>query len=364
MKRTRSGRRYGGYGSSIIPYAANYIANIGNSSRRNRRRLGLSRSTTITQQRRRRSGTSGQGVTVQHDARMIYRKRSMPRRKRLRWKRFKNKVNAIAEKDLGSRTLVFNKTIAFSNNVSGYSACGSVMLYSQRSGVDSIYNDLNNISALENVAANPTSAAGETIQSSTKFLFQSGIMDITIKNASGISDGTVYNADYRGKMEIDIYEIAVRTDATDGVNTYGNLEAMLAENVNQVQKIGGAGTALEYNQRGVTPWDCNYSLSRFGIKIMSKKKYFVSNQETITYQVRDPKRRVCMQKDMQNENGFNRPGWSKIIYMVGKLVPGLSLGPVATPTNWQESMTVGITRKYLYKIEGINEDRNRYLNNT
>lgn len=357
-KRTRSGRPYG-YANSIVPFAANYLRSA--ISRRTRRRLNSGRSYTQTSRRRNR-GTSGQGVTLQHDARMIYRKKSMPRRRRKAWKRFKNKVNAVAEKDLGSRTVVFNKTVTFSQTTSGYNSVGSLNLYGQRSTIDSIYNDLNNISGLENFAANPTSAAGETIQASTKFLFQSAIMDLTIKNGSGINDGTGYIPDYRGKMEIDVYEMYVKKDATDGINTWGYLEDLLKENFNSTQKIGGAGTALEYNQRGVTPWDCNYSLSRFGIKIVSKKKYFVSNQETITYQVRDPKRRVCMQKDMNTENGFNRPGWTKVIFLIGKLVPGLSLGVGAG--QWQESMVVGVTRKYLYKIEGMNEDRMRYLPNT
>lgn len=362
MKRTRSGLRYGGY-TGVLPLLMNRAFNRGNSSRRTRRRLNAARSFTQTSRRRGR-GSSGQGVTVQHDARTIYRKRSMPRRKRLRWKRFKNKVHAVAEKDLGSRTVVFNKTVDFTNNTSPYSVVASVCLFSQTSTVNSIYNDLNNISGLENYASNPTSAVGETIQSSTKFLFQSGIMDITIRNDSGVSNGTTYVPDYRGKMEIDIYEISLKHDTTDGINSYGSFQQVLAENFNSTQKIGGAGTALEYNNRGVTPWDCNYSLSRFGVKIHSKKKYFVSNQETITYQVRDPKRRVLMQKDMLEENGYNRPGWTKTICIIGKLVPGLDLGVVSGAGNWQEKLSVGVTRKYLYKIEGMNEDRMRYLPNT
>lgn len=359
MKRTRSGRRYGGYGSSIIPFIGRYLTS-GNSSRRVRRRLGTSRTQTTIQRRSARRGTSGQGVTVQHDARMIYRKKSMPRRRRQRWKAFKNKVNAVAEKDFGSRTVVFNKAMDFTNATNGFQCLGHVTLYSLTS-TDSWNNDLNNLSALENFA-NPTAAQGITVDNSTKLLFQSAVLDVTIRNDSGVCSVVgSYGPDYRGKMEVDVYECTIRKDTYDTGSAKVNFPDLLDQNSVSTKAIGGAGTEIDIQRRGVTPWDTTYSLGRYGIKILSKRKYFISNQETITYQVRDPKRRVTTIKGLSDESGFNKPGWTKAIFIVGKLVPGLTVG-AATIGNWQEKLVVGATRKYLYKFEGANEDRTNYQN--
>lgn len=359
MKRTRSGRRYGGYGTSFAPHLFSALTNRGNSSRRIRQRVGLSRTNTFTRTQGRRKSTSGQGVTLQHDARMIYRKKSMPRRRRMRWKRFRNKVNAVAEKDLGSRTVVFNRSLGFNNETSGNQTVGSLTLYGQTS-TESHHNDLNNISGMEN-SADPTAAAGVTVDPSTKILFQSAVLDITIKNSSGIGTVSGLAADYRGKMEIDVYELSVRKDVVDTTTPRVTFEQLLDQNSVTTKSIGGAGTEINQSLRGVTLWDCTYSLARYGIKVITKRKYFVSNQETITYQVRDPKRRVTTVKGISDESGFNKPGWTKIIYIVGKLVPGLPIGNPATPGNWREEVTVGVTRKYFYKVEGISEDRTRFV---
>lgn len=55
-----------------------------------------------TQTTRRKRLTTGRGVTNQWDRTLIYKKKSMPRWKKRAWKRFSQKVNAVAEKSLGS----------------------------------------------------------------------------------------------------------------------------------------------------------------------------------------------------------------------------------------------------------------------
>ena len=86
----------------------------------------------------------------------------------------------------------------------------------------------------------------------------------------------------------------------------------------------------------------------------------VPNGEVFTYQVRDPKRRSFLQKDMNQMEGYNRPGATRIVYFVAKLVPGLTVG--STNGTFQEQLYIGCTRKYLYKIEGNNDDRTGYFN--
>lgn len=60
------------------------------------------------------------GVTTQKDSKNIYRRKSMPSRKRRQWTQFKKKVRACND-DRGTRCVVFNdsSTIQFTNNIGG-----------------------------------------------------------------------------------------------------------------------------------------------------------------------------------------------------------------------------------------------------
>lgn len=331
---------------------------FGLSRRRVRRRMAppTGRRVTVPHMR----PTSGVGVTTQYDKKNVYRKRYMPRYKKRLWKRFKNKVNAIAEKDLGSRTVVFNQLATFSNETNGNQVVGSVCLYPQAS-TTSYLNDLVQISGLEN-SGNPTEAAGINVEESAKIIFKSGILDVTFRNASYYKSGTApftisYGAE--GKLEVDVYEVLMNIESSETSLTCQNFETVLSSNSSRTRTIGGAGTALAYNNRGITPFDTTYSQSRWKYKIIKKTKYLLNNLETFTYQVRDPKRRISTIRQLSNEEGFNRPGWTRIIYFTAKAVAGVDVGNDSG--TWTEWLDVGITRKYLYKVEGANEDRTRYI---
>lgn len=319
------------------------------------------RMATVTQ-RRNRNIYSGVGVTTQHDQRRVYSKRSMPPRKRRAWKGFVRKVNAAAEKELGSRTVIFNKTIQNSNTTAGNQISGAVYLYGKSPTGPTEVRDLYNIATYENVA-DPTAAAGATIDESTKFLFQSAVLDVTFKNNSTVTrTGPIILAAGEAKLEVDVYEIMVNREVGDFATDFNDFIDLLDSNLNNTKPIGGAGNEIVHTARGVTPFDLTYSLGRFRIRIMKKTKYVVPNQDTFTYQVRDPNRRTCVRRDLTANTGFNKPGWTRVIYFTAKLVPDLQVGAVAD--TYQEGLVVGATRKYFYKIEGMNEDRTRYVANT
>ena len=80
----------------------------------------------------------------------------------------------------------------------------------------------------------------------------------------------------------------------------------------------------------------------------------------MTYQVRDAGRHVTTVGYLEDSLGPNKPGWTRHIFMIGKSVPGTNLG---TGIDQQtELLTVGVTRKYMYKVEGLNESRDEYTN--
>ena len=151
-------------------------------------KLSLARSRTRTMQKRRRRGTFGLGVTEQHDARRIYTKGYMPRRIKRRWKSFSKKVLAVSEKGLGSQTWVSNTFQHITNTTAGNQLLFDCGLYTSASGTNSVFNDLDQIGAdIANAAT--TVASGLAVGQSSKIIFKSAVLDLTIRNASTFTDG-------------------------------------------------------------------------------------------------------------------------------------------------------------------------------
>ena len=86
---------------------------------------------------------------------------------------------------------------------------------------------------------------------------------------------------------------------------------------------------------------------------------FIPNGQTITWQIRDPKRHVCRYGELEKNDGWVRPGWTRTFFLIYKLVPGLAVGAVAG--TFQQGVSIGSTRKYSYKVEGFNEPRERLI---
>lgn len=323
-------------------YAASRMSN-GRSLRVNRSR-GMSR------------GYTGQGVTSQHDVSQIYKKKYMRKGKKRRWRKFVRRVHAVAEKDMGSRTVVFNTQVTLQTTQGNDQLCGTFALYSQSSNQAHL-NDLANISGGENLG-DPSAASGITLDKTTRIYFQSGVLDLTVRNTSFQNDATSVGA----KMEVDVYEMYMSKPAMISNTGYGSLSDIFQQAAADTKVLNNTGVACAVTRRGVTPFDITYALSRFGIKIVNKRKYFLESGGTFTYQSRDPRRHVVDIDDIKDQSGFNRPKLTRIVYMIARVVPGYTVG-VGGGT-FTEQLSVGVTRKYLYKFEGANEDRDFYGSST
>lgn len=323
-----------------------------------RRAGGRAQSYTNVKRKRMTSNTGILGGT-NADTRMIYRKKRMPRKKRRRWASFVKKVGAVEERGLGTRTVLFNDQISQINN--GASTQQSTLTLGLYGFVNSSYgwlNDMNQIGQLEN-EANPTAAAGATIDKNSKVIFTSSIMDVTLRNVSTFREGAVDKLASDAALELDIYEVYLRKEAgdIDGPGAFGNLTDMLSRY--DEPQIGGTGVELAIGDRGVSPFELGSALGRCGIKIMKKTKFFIPNGQTITWQCRDPKRHVCRYGELEKQDGWVRPGWTRTYFLIYKLVPGLLMG--AADGTYKAAISVGITRKYAYKVEGFNEPREKLL---
>jgi hypothetical protein len=302
-----------------------------------------------------KSTTSGRGVTFEHDRQFIYGHKKMPSRKKRRWVRFKRKVNAISEKELGTRTVLMNTGITETNTTPNNQGLANFSLYSL-GGAASYMSDLQYIGDLEN-NANPTAADGNRVADNGKIMFQSAVLDLTMRNISFISGQGDLNTECT--LETDIYEITVKRLAYLGTGDFDDLKDMFDSNNTAGiynQATLATGTPIVLTQRGCTPFEKVKAIKQYGVKIWRKTKYFLKPGQTLTYQVRDPKRHVAYKNRILKPNmGFNKPGWSKHILIVFKAVPGIVVGSTTGETT--EALSIGVTRKYMYKVEGVQEDR-------
>ena len=187
---------------------------------RARQRSGRTRT---LQRRRGKSASSGLGVTTQHDARLIYQKSSMPSFKKRKWKAFKNKVLAVAEKDLGTLQFMFNVLINPANSTPSKQCLNAFYLYGNRSAAASYCNDMFQMTT-DIKAADMTTGKGLPVASSSKVIFQSAVLDLTIRNDSR-NNGLLDSA---GRMEVDVYEISMRHSGEEQGTTYASFEGILA----------------------------------------------------------------------------------------------------------------------------------------
>jgi len=298
---------------------------------------------TYAQYGRRVRGRFGVGVTNQFDRANVYRKKRMPPRKRKRWTKFIKKVRAAENTTLGTRTRVFNNQIQFEQASSAGPVKNqlykSVALYSM-DGVQSWDKDLRNL--MDNDG---------DISRSGKVQLISGIFDMTLVNSSVDGDGNLMG------IELDVYLATCKKqltykDAAGNWQNNKNIDDAMNDGQETSSNIGGLARANTFD-RGTTPFDMTLALSSFGIKILSKKKYFLPHGNQMTYQMRDPKNRQISKDTVENTRGQNKPGFTKFLILVAKGLPGA----VSSGDLYKVRLDIGCTRKYAYKINEDDTDK-------
>lgn len=308
--------------------------------------VAAQRSFTRTKTKTKRT-TSGVGITQQYDRRKVYQKRYMPKAKRRRWKKFIQKVNAVDEKDLGSQTFLFNHTVTASTIDPVKQILASVALYSG-SSTNNWLSDMSQLSGTFNYA-NPTAAADDYINSTSKCIFKSAVLDVTVRNTSDNNAGVTVDI----PLEVDVYEITCNFGQDDSADTWNKIEDYFTRAANDTLNVGGTvGNSVTLDARGATPWELPTALSLYRIKIMKKTKYFIGVGQTFTYQVRDPTRHVYTFGTMNRLTSVNVNGLTRHYLFIAKPVPGITAGATVRP-----KLSIGVTRKYLAKVEGLRTNR-------
>lgn len=283
------------------------------------------------------------GVTQQHDARVTYRRKRMPRYKRKRWTAFKKKVQAVVQSNLATISKVANSTVycatyapvSTSNQayavVHLYGKCGKT----NTGGISDIevgQRDLRDLFGFNeaNVA--------------NKVHFKAGILDLTMTNKTINSAGTA-----TGTLEVDLYHIIYRGNSTQRIGL-----------TNVFDEAAQATTgSMTLSNRGVTPFELPEASSIGNYKIIKKTKLFIGYGQTATYQIRDPKNYFVDTAEIfqgmttsTSETSFCHAPMTQSLLVVAKTCPGFDVNP---------NLVIGASRAYHYTILESNQPSEGYL---
>jgi len=284
--------------------------------------------------RQKRNGSSGVGVTTQHDARLVYRKKSMPKRKRKVWKKFIRKVEAVALAKQGTTSVVYNVGRTVSSAADAQDMYG-IVLYgaygSQTAGL-TYYSDLELLGSI-----NRTAGVGVNL-GNRKLYFRSAVLDLTCAN-SGVN-----------AVELDFYDIIFKKTPVQMTSLQDLIDTNQGNNTEVFEQGAVAANNLTRQTLGATPFQFPGVLSF--VTILKKSKVFLPVGALSTYQIRLPRNRwfdTSNRAQDASTNAFALRGWTRGIWVVQKGTPTTLVRSAATSVSWS------ITRTYTMKT--VDEDQ-------
>jgi len=264
------------------------------------------------------------GVTNQHDSILQYRYRRLPRKKLL-YARRRDRVftNNLLNK-IGTQTIVRNSSVNITATVSNQQ-WGAVHLYGMAGSNNTQEIGTNDLDSIR--------LADTRIIDAAKVYFSNAVVDLTVRNNSV------------QVLELDMYILRCRVRN----RLFSNFASCVLNAQGDTLPIGSTGITM--TTRGATPFEfpdiCKY------FKVLSKKKFFISGGNVITYQWREYRNKVIsgdqfnVAPSVGTENAF-KDFWTTTILFVGKAVTG---------TVESADFTIGATRSYRYKMLEDNENR-------
>nr|QTE03388.1 MAG: putative capsid protein [Motacilla cinerea CRESS-DNA-virus sp.] len=313
--------RYTPYGGRARQIARTLIAQAGKAALR----YGVSKLNSSS------APKAAVATTTQHDVARQYRYKRMPRAKRRRWVKALKKNSAMDMAESSTQTLVLNSTVTgtvdFLANgktqnwlaVHLYGINGSPAGGANEVGVEDIRYLKQNDSRLVN-------------QQNTHVKFESGILDLTVKNPNE-SNG----------LEVDIYEVCYRSTTRQASLT--TMHTNIFNTTVGNRAVPTPNDVAAWDRRGITPFD-TVQFGAFGGKILSKKKVFLPPGNTFTYQYRDPKNHYFGPDVFDDHTGFIEPKATRTILFIYKTITGEAI------SGSNPACTIGVSRIYKYKIKG------------
>lgn len=232
--------------------------------------------------RRNYSNSDNAPVTSQYDVKTWYKKKNMPRNKKKKWKKFSNKVKAVFNKQIAP-TIFLYRTVASINASADQQAWASVMLFTA-DGAAPPNEDLQRISVgLKGSGGN---------QIASKFRFESGCLDLLMRNPGSVS------------MLVDIYTIYCRKDVPDNYTSPVNLLTSLDNNASA---DANADAIIADTDIGFVPFSSPLFCSFF--KVSKKRTLTLGAGSVSEIQLRDAKNRKLWGIDYVGKPCMR--GWTK-----------------------------------------------------
>lgn len=209
-----------------------------------------------TGRKKRRTIESGVN-TYQHDSRLRYRRKSMPKKKRLRWKRFKSKVKAV---DLGMQPLqmyTYNNVanVSCAINTQGvFSFMNGGMTVGGNDELFQIFNDAYSLAGVIASAKN------------YKIFVKSLCLDLQITNTGS------------NVVILDVYKVKCRKEYSSNVSLDSQWTTAIGEN--------NVITAVASSKPPLTLFDAPNFCSYW--RVISKKEIILGGGLTTTMQLRNP----------------------------------------------------------------------------
>lgn len=273
----------------------------------------------------RRSYKSGSGVTSQYDKATQYRRKVAPKRIKRKCRKLAKNYEWNLIRSLGTNTWLRNSSL-FGSWVAGattqfaVNACLFGLRGSGDSPVQAGFQDLQQILGQDTSMDNAFEKA----------IFSSGVMDITYTNTSTV----------QFTQEVDVYEI-IFVGRTSGGTCLIDYNAQFT-----ATPTIGLGTAIgDFSPRGVTPFECP-GASSMGYRVIKKTKYFISAGNCFTYQIRDSKNKWLEGSEFWVTSQSGESQWrakTRNVLFISKPISG-------TPAGNAGSFSIGVTRKYMYKV--------------
>jgi len=316
----------------------------------------------------RSSSSNGKGISYQHDSKLVWKKPAYNKRKGRAFKKFARKVHKVEASDLGKRTLIINGIIT-AGNTTGYNPATQlnqgfceVNLYSCN-GLDTLNSShdkdfiLNEVTNSRQGIVNTSGVSPMTVGLDTNYTgdferrrlsprMQGARIDITWTNDSSTA------------LECDLYVIKhqnvrenlaeIKTFIGDAVNegdaaAYAN--TLQYETISGVFGTGVVGSPFarpKLINRGVTPFDLP-DKANYGMKILSKTKFFLAAKNSITRQFTDT--RKIKLKPHNSDHHYRYDKDTTTYLMVYKVTDSDFIGSAYLSTKY--------TKKYSWTQEDI-----------
>lgn len=268
-----------------------------------------------------KGGGYQQPMTSQKDTRLIYKKKSMPRRKRKQWTSFKKKVTAVQISNTQLQMVCRQQTM-FLTTIANASACCFTGLYGLAGGVGSTgttgvasgtgqCDDISDIFVGKYVSA--AASAGR------KLMFASACLDVHVQ-VTGAAN-----------MILEVYEISARKDFAAMSAAYDQVEEIYNQAFADLPVMAGGLPSAVGSNLGTTPFNSKTFCQYFKIN----KKYRVQGSpgELLSFQMRDPKNylidgNICTRPQMNwRRNQFK--GYFFQMYGCPVLAPATTLSSAA-----------------------------------